>query len=78
MPWIRHVHGKFFDIDETGNEQAVDHETLLRDLVEGGYTGFISSEWEGWHWIDNKDPFDEIAAQHDLSRRVLRGLGVSA
>lgn len=78
MPWIRHVHGKFFDIDASGDELAVDHQTLLRDLVEGGYTGYISSEWEGWHWITDKDAFEVIDAQHALSRRILSGLGVDA
>ncbi len=50
MPWIRHVHGKFFGIDENGEEPSVPVRDLVRQLVENGYNGAISSEYEGWHW----------------------------
>jgi len=40
-------------------------------LVEGGYSGYISSEWEGWHWDDTPDPFVMVEAQQRLIRRIL-------
>ena len=39
MPWIRHVHGKFFGIDENGEEPSVPVRDLIRLLVENGYSG---------------------------------------
>ena len=46
----QHVHGKFFGIDENGEEPSVPVRDLVRLLVENGYNGAISSEYEGWHW----------------------------
>ncbi|GAA2625563.1 TIM barrel protein [Actinomadura fulvescens] len=77
MPWVVHVHGKFYDIDADGNEPSVPHDILLRDLVQAGYHGYISTEWEGWHWNDTDDPFEMVAAQHRLSERVLASLGAA-
>ncbi|MET0862171.1 MAG: DUF6379 domain-containing protein, partial [Microbacterium sp.] len=47
MPQILHVHAKFYDIDESGLEPAIDYPELVRVFVEGGYRGYWSSEWEG-------------------------------
>ncbi|MFI6816021.1 sugar phosphate isomerase/epimerase family protein [Nonomuraea sp. NPDC050328] len=74
MPWVVHVHGKFYGIDEHGNEPSVPHNLLLRDLVEAGYSGYISTEWEGWHWNTTDDPFDMVAAQHRLSEKIFAQL----
>jgi sugar phosphate isomerase/epimerase len=71
MPNTVHVHGKFFGFDEHGNEPAVPYETLLPLFVEGGYNGYISSEWEGWHWNWEPNGFDMVAKHHALCRRVL-------
>jgi sugar phosphate isomerase/epimerase len=69
--WIVHVHGKFFEIDERGEEPAVPYRDLVRVLVAAGYDGFISSEWEGWHWIEGRDGFTELERHHALLRRLL-------
>ena len=74
MPWVVHVHGKFYDIDADGNEPSVPHGTILRDLLEGGYDRYISTEWEGWHWNKKDDPFGMVARQQALSRRTLDSL----
>ncbi|MQY02092.1 sugar phosphate isomerase/epimerase family protein [Actinomadura macrotermitis] len=77
MPWVVHVHAKFYDIDADGAEPSAPHDILLRDLVEAGYEGYISTEWEGWHWNDTDDPFEMVAAQHRLSERVFASLATS-
>ena len=38
MPQIMHVHAKFYDIDEHGDEPAIDYPELVRVFVEGGYS----------------------------------------
>lgn len=78
LPWVVHVHGKFYDIDAAGDEPSVPHDVLLRDLVEAGYDRYISTEWEGWHWNRTDDPFEMVAKQHRLSERVLDSLVVGA
>ena len=63
MPWIRHVHGKFFGIDESGEEPSVPVRDLIALLVGAGYSGAISSEYEGWHWNHWQDAFDIVAGR---------------
>jgi hypothetical protein len=75
MPWVRHVHGKFFGIDENGEEPSVPVRDLVRLLVEQGYTGAISSEYEGWHWNHWQSPFDIIAGEQAVQRSAAEAAG---
>ncbi len=74
MPQIMHVHAKFYDIDEGGNEPAIDYPELVRVFVEGGYRGYWSSEWEGHAFAElgEVDPLLLVRKQHDLIRRSMR------
>jgi sugar phosphate isomerase/epimerase len=74
MPQIMHVHAKFYDIDEQGNEPAIDYPELVRVFVEGGYRGYWSSEWEGHAFAElgEVDPLLLVRQQHDLIRRSMR------
>ena len=73
MPQIKHVHAKFYDIDDAGNEPAIDYPDIVRVFVEGGYSGFFSTEWEGHAFADlgEADPVDLVARQHALIRRSI-------
>ena len=73
MPQIVHVHAKFYDIDETGDEPAIDYPAIVREFLRGGYDGFFSSEWEGHAFadLDEADPIRLIQKQHDLIRRSI-------
>ncbi|HEX5858024.1 MAG TPA: DUF6379 domain-containing protein [Microbacterium sp.] len=70
MPQILHVHAKFYDIDENGQEPAIDYPELVRVFVEGGYRGYWSSEWEGHAFAETGevDPLLLVRKQHDLIR----------
>ncbi|GAA1942809.1 C-glycoside deglycosidase beta subunit domain-containing protein [Microbacterium deminutum] len=76
MPQILHVHAKFYDIDEDGQEPAIDYPELVRVFVEGGYRGYWSSEWEGHAFaeIGEVDPLILVRRQHDLIRKSMREL----
>jgi sugar phosphate isomerase/epimerase len=71
MPHILHVHAKFYDIDESGEEPAIDYGALVREFVTGGYRGYWSSEWEGHAFADlgDVDPIALVRKQHDLVAR---------
>jgi len=73
MPQIFHVHAKFYDIDESGQEPAMDIPRIVRQFVEGGYRGFLSSEWEGHAFSDlgESDPIDLVKKQHALMRGAI-------
>jgi len=76
MPQILHVHAKFYDIDEDGQEPAIDYPELVRVFVDGGYRGYWSSEWEGHAFAElgEVDPLLLVRRQHDLIRRTMRSL----
>jgi len=71
LPDVVHVHGKFFDIGDNGRDPVVPVEELIDVLVAGGYDGFISSEYEGWHWNTRADAFEMVAREQALCRRAL-------
>ena len=76
MPQITHVHAKFYDIDENGQEPAIDYPELVRVFVEGGYRGYWSSEWEGHAFAElgEVDPLVLVRRQHDLIRASMRAV----
>ncbi|MGP9606217.1 sugar phosphate isomerase/epimerase family protein [Glutamicibacter sp. 287] len=80
MPQIFHVHAKFYDIDHEGNEPAMDIPRIVRQFVQGGYKGFLSSEWEGHAFADlgESDPIDLVKKQHTLMRQAIEDAVVPA
>jgi sugar phosphate isomerase/epimerase len=75
FPWIRHVHGKFFGIDENHQEPSVPVTELTTLLVENGYSGAISSEYEGWHWNYWQSPFEIIRDEQAIQRVAAEAAG---
>ncbi|NYE18237.1 sugar phosphate isomerase/epimerase family protein [Microbacterium immunditiarum] len=73
MPQIFHVHAKFYDIGPDGEEPAMDIPRIVKQFVEGGYVGYLSSEWEGHAFLDlgEADPIDLVKKQHALMRRAI-------
>ncbi len=74
MPQILHVHAKFYDIDEHGDEPAIDYRAITEEFVRGGFSGYMSSEWEGHAFADlgEVDPLVLVQRQHALIRRSMR------
>lgn len=71
---IVHVHGKFFSFTEDGTEPSIPNRELLTMLVAAGYDGYISSEWEAWHWDSTPDAFEMVRKHHELEARILDDL----
>jgi sugar phosphate isomerase/epimerase len=63
--YIRHVHAKFYEVDENYIEHGIDFAGALGVLKDIGYDGYISSEYEGFLW-ESKDRLDEL----EQTRRV--------
>ena len=78
MDQVVHVHGKFYEIDDEGNEPSVPYGELIREFRDGGYGGYISSEWEGSIWNEDADAFELVRCHQDLIRRHLTTEAVSA
>jgi sugar phosphate isomerase/epimerase len=71
MPYVFHVHGKFFQVDENGNDDAVAYPQIIEILVSSGYDGWISSEYEGHHWLKNRNAYAQVKAHQQYLRRLI-------
>lgn len=75
---VVHVHGKFFDIVD-GDEPDLRYRDLVVSLMSNGYTGWVSSEYEGDVGIgqsgsavaDPRDSFAMLTAQQAMIRRYM-------
>jgi xylose isomerase-like TIM barrel protein len=73
MPRVINVHAKFYELEEDGTDASVPHAELVSVLKEGGYDGFVSSEWEAHAWadLDDADGFEMVRRHQELYRRLL-------
>lgn len=66
--YVVFIQAKFHDIDEQLEDQQIPWEPVLRALKDAGYTGYLSSEYEGeripWRSIE------QVRRQHSLLRRI--------
>jgi sugar phosphate isomerase/epimerase len=61
MPHIVHIHGKFYEMTEDLKEPDVEYEAIMPLLIEGGYDGYIMSEYEGQRLTHGVDMgYDEV------------------
>lgn len=77
VPQTVHLHGKFYGFDEAGNEPSIDYAAILNVFYEGGFRGYVSSEYEGSAFTDAYSAFDMVAKHHVLCQRVLTALNLS-
>lgn len=66
------IQAKFHDIDDSLEDQQIPWEPVLRALRDAGYTGYLSSEYEG-----EREPWrsiEQVRRQHSLMRQVADGL----
>lgn len=73
LPRVRHIHGKFYDVDENLTSPSIDYEALMQLFGEADATFSMSSEWEGHAYLDadEQDAFEIVARHHDMCRRFL-------
>lgn len=74
IPQTVHLHGKFYGFDENGDEPSIDYAAILKVFYEGGYHGYISSEYEGTAFTDEFTGFEMVQKHHALCKKILKGL----
>jgi hypothetical protein len=76
MPYITHIHAKFYEMTADCVEPSIDYANPLRILVEHGYSGYLSSEYEGqraYHDVEGfmPDSVEQCRRQHVMFGRLL-------
>jgi sugar phosphate isomerase/epimerase len=70
--YVVFIQAKFHDIDENLEDQQIPWEPVLRAIKDAGYTGYLSSEYEG-----EREPWrsiEQVRRQHSLMRQVADAL----
>lgn len=74
MPIIFHIHGKFYEMLDDYTEYSIPYDEVVAVLEEGGYHGYISSEYEGNRHIQDAyevDSVEQVRRQQVMLGRLL-------
>jgi sugar phosphate isomerase/epimerase len=74
MPLIGHIQAKFYEMTDDEAEYSIPYDEIVPVLVEGGYDGYLSSEYEGNRHIQDAYPVDsveQVRRQHAMFARLL-------
>jgi sugar phosphate isomerase/epimerase len=74
MHRIHNIHGKFYEMTEDYVEPSIPYDEIVRVLKQGGYKGYICSEYEGNRWIeDAEEPnsVEQVRRQQVMLARLL-------
>jgi len=65
---ICHVHAKFYDMDDSGNETCIRYPEAIQMLKDIGWEGYLSSEFEGQDFYEGADVTDTAYELEQLKR----------
>jgi sugar phosphate isomerase/epimerase len=74
MPYIFHIHAKFYEMLPEYREYSIPYEDIIPVLIEGGYSGYLSSEYEGNRHIQDAfevDSTEQVRRQHVMFKCLL-------
>ncbi|MCC7462755.1 MAG: sugar phosphate isomerase/epimerase [Gammaproteobacteria bacterium] len=74
MPYIFHIHAKFYDMVDEQHEYSIPYDRIVAALKAGNYQGYLSSEYEGNRHIQDAFPVDsveQVRRQHRMFERLL-------
>lgn len=74
--YIRHVHGKVYEITDAGIEYSIDYDGLLDRLDAIGYDRYVSTEYEGNRFVPLDQPvhdLEQVRAHQRLLEAHLKG-----
>ncbi|MFD0663281.1 hypothetical protein [Thermocatellispora tengchongensis] len=75
MPLIGHIQAKFYEMTEDGVEYSIPYDEIVAVLVEGGFDGHLSSEYEGQRHIEDAFPVDSVEQVRRQQAMLARLLG---
>ncbi|WP_310535094.1 xylose isomerase [Novosphingobium sp.] len=74
MPMIHNIHGKFYEMTDDYVEPSIRYDEIVAVLDQGGYDGYICSEYEGNRWIEDAeepDSVEQVRRQQVMLARLL-------
>jgi hypothetical protein len=74
MPYCYNVHGKFYEMTDDLQEYSIPYEEIMPVFIEGGYSGYIDSEYEGQRSTQDfkeTDSCEEVRRHHVMMKRLM-------
>jgi sugar phosphate isomerase/epimerase len=74
MPRMVHIHAKFNEMLPDYTEYSIPYDEIIPVLIEGGYNGYLSSEYEGNRHIQDAfevDSVEQVRRQQMMFKRLL-------
>lgn len=74
MKHIKHFHGKFYEMLPNCTEYSIPYNEIIPVIQEGGFEGYISSEYEGNRWINDAfevDSVEQLRRHHEMLKQLL-------
>ncbi len=77
MPYIFHIHAKFYDMVDDETEYSIPYNEVIPYLIQGGYEGYLCSEYEGNRHIQDISEVDSVeqVRRHQAMMSKLLGEG---
>jgi sugar phosphate isomerase/epimerase len=78
IPYLFHIQAKFYEMTDELVEYSIPYDRLVDVLVKGGYAGYLSSEYEGSHYVDDIEHVsgvEQVRRQHLMFERLLGQTG---
>ena len=75
MPYIFHIHAKFWEVTEELAEYSIPYPEIIPVIEEGGYDKYLSSEFEGQRYTQDASEMDsceQVRRHHAMMKRLLR------
>jgi len=74
MPYIFNIHAKFYEMLDDYTEYSIPYDLIINALKEGGYSGYLCSEYEGNRHIQDVfdvDSTEQVRRQHEMFKQLL-------
>ncbi len=74
MPRLFHIHAKFNEMLPDYTEESIPYEEVIPVLIEGGFSGYMSSEYEGNRHIEDAyevDSVEQVRRHQEMLKRLL-------
>lgn len=78
IPYFRHIQAKFYEMTADDRDPSLAYDEVVPELVAGGWSGYLSSEYEGNRWVQDVQAVDsreQVRRQHRMFERLLRAAG---
>jgi sugar phosphate isomerase/epimerase len=71
LPFVKHIHGKFYQVNSGGIEPSIPYQEIFSLLKEEKYSGTISAEWEGQAFTEEPIGFEQVLAWRSMCNNLI-------